>query len=76
MAGFFDFVASSNGNARAGTVFTVWNGTSLEYVETSTNDIGSTTNLILSASISAGAIRLQGTSLSGTWSVKTLTRMI
>lgn len=76
MAGFFDFVASSNGNARAGTVFTVWNGASLEYVETSTNDIGSTTNLILSASLSAGAVRLQGTSLSGSWNVKTLTRMI
>jgi hypothetical protein len=76
MAGFFDFVASSNGNARAGTVFTVWNGVSLEYVETSTNDIGSTTNLILSASISGANVLLQGTSLSGSWNVKTLTRMI
>jgi len=76
MAGFFDFIASSNGNARAGTIFTVWNGTSLEYVETSTNDIGSTTNLILSASLSGANVLLQGTSLSGSWSVKTLTRMI
>ena len=76
MAGFFDYVASSNGNARAGTVFTVWNGNSLEFTETSTNDIGSTTNLVLSASLLAGAVRLQGTSLSGSWNVKTLTRMI
>jgi hypothetical protein len=76
MAGFFDFVASSNGNARAGTVFTVWNGASLEYVETSTNDIGVTTNLILSASLSGANVLLQGTSLSGSWNVKTLTRMI
>jgi len=76
MAGFFDFVASSGLNARAGTVFTVWNGSSLEYVETSTNDIGSTTNLILSASLSGSNVRLQGTSLSGSWNVKTLTRMI
>jgi hypothetical protein len=75
-AGFFDFVATSGTNARAGTVFTVWNGNNVEYVETSTNDIGTTTNLILSASLSAGNIRLQGTSLSGSWSVKTLTRMI
>ena len=76
MAGFFDFVASSGTSARAGTVFTVWNGTNVEYVETSTNDIGSTTNLLLSASLSGGSIRLQGTSLSGSWNVKTLTRMI
>ncbi len=76
MAGFFDFVASSGINARAGTLFTVWNGSNVEYVETSTNDIGSTSNLVLSASLSGGNIRLQGTSLSGSWSVKTLTRMI
>jgi hypothetical protein len=75
-AGFFDFVATSGTNARAGTVFTVWNANNVEYAETSTNDIGNTTNLLLSASLSAGAIRLQGTSLSGSWSVKTLTRMI
>jgi hypothetical protein len=75
-AGFFDYVATSGTNARAGSVFTVWNGNSVEYAETSTNDIGSTNNLILSASVSAGAIRLQGTSLSGSWSVKTLARMI
>ena len=75
-AGFFDFVATSGTNARAGTVFTVWNANNVEYAETSTNDIGNTTNLLLSASISAGAIRLQGTSLSGSWNVKTLTRMI
>ena len=75
-AAFFDYVTTSGTNARAGTVFTVWNGNSVEYAETSTNDIGNTFNLVLSASVSAGAIRLQATSLSGSWSVKTLTRMI
>ncbi len=76
MAGFFDFVAHSGTNARAGTVFTVWNGANIEYVETSTNDIGATSNLILSASLSGANVLLQGRSLSGSWSVKTLTRMI
>ena len=75
-AAFFDYVTTSGTNARAGTVFTVWNGNSVEYTETSTNDIGSTSNLILSASVTAGAVRLQATSLSGSWSVKTLARMI
>jgi len=75
-AGFFDYVATSGTNARAGTVFTVWNANNVEFTETSTNDIGSTSNLILSASLSAGAIQLQATSLTGTWSVKTLARMI
>jgi hypothetical protein len=75
-AGFFDYVATSGTNARAGTVFTVWNANNVEFTETSTNDIGSTSNLVLSASLSAGAIRLQATSLSGSWSVKTLARML
>ena len=75
-AAFFDYVTTSGTNARAGSIFTVWNGNSVEYTETSTNDIGSTSNLILSASVTAGAIRLQATSLSGSWSVKTLARMI
>ena len=75
-AAFFDYVTTSGTNARAGSVFTVWNGTSVEYTETSTNDIGSTTNLVLSASVNSGAVRLQATSLSGSWSVKTLARML
>jgi hypothetical protein len=75
-AAFFDYVTTSGTSARAGSVFTVWNGNSVEYTETSTNDIGSTSNLILSASVTAGAIRLQATSLSGSWSVKTLARML
>jgi len=75
-AAFFDYVTTSGASARAGTVFTVWNGTNIEYTETSTNDIGNTNNLVLSASLLAGAVRLQATSLSGSWSVKTLARMI
>jgi hypothetical protein len=75
-AGFFDYVASSGTNARAGTIFTVWNGSLIEFSETATNDIGLTNNLILSASLSGANILLQGRSLSGSWSVKTLTRMI
>ena len=75
-AGFFDYVATSGTNARAGIVFTVWNGANIEYTETSTNDIGTTSGLILSASLSGANVVLQGQSTSGTWSVKTLTRMI
>ena len=75
-AGFFDFVATSTTNARAGTVFVVWNGTNLEYTEISTNDIGTTSNLTLFASLSGTNVLFQGTSTLGTWSVKTLTRMI
>jgi hypothetical protein len=75
-AGFFDYVAFSSTNARAGTVMTVWNGANVEFNETSTNDIGTTSALTLSASLSGANIRLQGVSTSGTWTVETLARLI
>ena len=75
-AGFFDFVATSGSAARAGSVMTVWNGSSLEFAETSTQDINDTSNLKLSASLSGGNVLLQGTSIAGSWSVKTLIRTL
>ena len=75
-AGFFDYVAFSSTNARAGTVMAVWNGANVEFNETSTNDIGTTSALTLSASLSGANIRLQGVSTSGTWTVETLARLI
>ena len=75
-ATFFDFVITSGSNTRAGTIFTTWNGNNIEYTETSTNDIGDTTSIRLSTSLSAGSVKLQATSIMGSWSVKTLARMI
>lgn len=75
-SGFFKYVTTSGTNARAGEVFTVWNGSNVEYTEVSTNDIGNTSNLILSASLSGANILLQATSLSGSWSVKTSVLML
>lgn len=75
-ATFFDFVITSGSNSRAGTIFTTWNGNNIEYTETSTNDIGNTTSLQLSTSLSAGSVKLRATSIMGSWSVKTLARMI
>lgn len=75
-ATFFDFVITSGSNSRAGTIFTTWNGNNIEYTETSTNDIGNTTSIRLSTSLTAGLLKLQATSIMGSWSVKTLARMI
>lgn len=75
-ATFFDFVITSGSNTRAGTIFTTWNGNNIEYTETSTNDIGDTTSIRLSTSLSVGSVKLQATSIMGSWSVKTLARMI
>ena len=73
---FFDYVLTSGSNARAGTVFSVWQGTSVEYADTSTNDIGNTTGVNLLVSMSGANIGLFASSSNDNWSMKALARML
>jgi hypothetical protein len=73
---FFDYVAYNGTNRRAGTVFSVHDGTTVEFTETSTLDLGNTTPLDLSVDISGGNLRLIATTSTDNWIVKTLVRAI
>jgi hypothetical protein len=73
-AAFFDYVIKKGTDRRAGTIYAVHNGTTVEFTETSTNDIGTTTDVTLSSDISGGNIRLLATTLSNDWIIKTLVR--
>ena len=74
---FFDYVIKqSTTDMRAGTVMVVTNGTTAEFTETSTLDIGNTSMVILTADINAGNVRLLALSPSGTWTIRTLVRTI
>jgi hypothetical protein len=75
-AAFFDYVLTSGSNARAGTVFSVWQGTSVEYADTSTNDIGNTSGVNLLVSMSGANIGLFASSSNDNWSMKALARLI
>ena len=75
-AAFFDYVIQKAGNVRAGTVFACNDGVSVEYTETSTNDIGDTSDVVLSVDISAGNMRLLADAATSGWSVKSLIRAI
>ena len=75
-AAFFDFVVKKGTNVRAGTVFACNDGTLVEYAETSTVDLGDTSDLVLTVDISAGNMRLLGTAASVDWSVKSLIRAL
>ena len=75
-AAFFDYILTSGSNARAGTVFSVWQGTSVEYADTSTNDIGNTTGVNLLVSMSGANIGLFASSSNDNWSMKALARML
>lgn len=75
-AAFFDYVLNKSTNARAGTVFSVWNGASVEWNDVSTNDIGNTAEINLSVGLSGSNVILYASSSTNDWSVKALSRML
>ena len=75
-AGFFDFVIKKTTNVRSGTVYACHDGTSVAFTETSTQDLGDTSDVTLSVDISGGNMRLRATTTSDNWSIKSLIRAI
>ena len=75
-AAFFDFVIKKTTNVRSGTVYACHDGTNVEFTETSTQDLGNTSDVTLSVDISGGNMRLLATTTSNDWSVKSLIRAI
>ena len=74
-AAFFDYVIKNGTNLRAGTVFACHDGSSnVEYTETSTNDLGDTSDVTLKVDVSGGNLRLTATTTSNNWSIKSLVR--
>jgi hypothetical protein len=78
-AAFFDFVVKKGTNVRSGTVYACHNGDTtplVEFTETSTNDLGDTSDVTLSVDITGTNMRLLATVTSDDWSVKSLIRAI
>ena len=75
-AAFFDFVVKKGTNIRSGTVYACHDGTNVEFTETSTQDLGDTSDVVLSVDISGTQMRLIATVTSDDWSVKSLIRAL
>ena len=75
-AAFFDFVVKKTTNVRSGTVYACHDGTNVQFTETSTQDLGNTSDVVLSVDISGGSMRLRATVASDDWSIKSLIRGI
>jgi hypothetical protein len=78
-AAFFDFVVKKGTNVRSGTVYACHDGDTtplVEFTETSTQDLGDTSDVVLSVDISGTQMRLLATVASDDWSVKSLIRAI
>lgn len=73
---FFDYVIFKSSNIRAGTVVACSDGTNVSFTETSTTDLGDTSDVTLAVDLSSANFRLRATTTSSTWNIKALTRAI
>jgi hypothetical protein len=74
---FFEYTANSSEGIRAGSIMSVWSGTSITYIETPTASIGETTGITFNMILGTGTtatLRASGTTAG--WTVKTIVRSI
>jgi hypothetical protein len=73
----FSYYVSDGTNKRAGTVMSVWDGSTSEYTDYSTPDIGgATTGISFRTTVSGSNILFQAVVTSGTWTVKVGSRIV
>jgi hypothetical protein len=73
---FFEYNVQSSTNMRAGTVMAVWDGTNVQFAETSTTDLGNTSGVVFQAIISGSYLVLQIKTTSSGWTIKSIIRAI
>ena len=54
----------------------IWNGSNLNFTETTTTDIGDTTNLIIQVAISQSQAQIQSYATTAGYKIKTIIRSI
>ena len=73
---FFNYTLYDGANARAGIIVSAWNGSLINYNETTTTDIGNTTDATFDMSLSnEGHIQLMVNSTAN-WAFKTMTTFL
>ena len=75
---FYEYTLISTGTtgARAGQIMTIWSGTSANFTETSTLDIGITTGVTFTVAVSGSNAVLSSSATTAGWTVKTIIRSI
>ena len=73
---FIDYTIKSGSNARAGTIMSTWAGSSIEFTEVDTMDIGSTTAVGLTMILSGSNAVMTGASSTGAWTIRTIIRAV
>lgn len=73
---FVDYTVLGSLGARAGSLMGIFSGTSVQYTETSTNDIGNTSSIEFLMTVSGGIATIKTSASTNSWTVKTIIRSI
>jgi hypothetical protein len=73
---YFDYNVFGGNGVRAGNVMGVWSGTSIQYTEVSTNDIGNTSDFSIYMEMSGTTALLVCSATTYNWDVKSIVRLI
>ena len=73
--GFFEYTVTGSG-ARAGSIMSIFSGSSVNFTETTTTDIGDTSSVTFDMNVSGGTSNLTVSATTGTWEIKTIVRSI
>jgi hypothetical protein len=69
---FFKYTCASASNARSGEVVAVWNGTTVQFTDFSTVDVGNTTAVTSSVSIVTGQVQFNMQTNTSGWAIKSI----
>jgi hypothetical protein len=71
---FVDYFVSGSTGLRAGNMMAIWSGSTVNFTETSTNDIGVTTPVTFGYTMSGSSAVLRVSASTGTWIVESILR--
>ena len=73
---WFEYTAKGSSSLRAGNIASIFSGTSVNHNETTTTDIGDTSDLLLDVIISGTNATLTASATTSNWEIKTIIRSI
>ena len=73
---WFEYTAKGTTSLRAGNIASIFSGTSVNHNETTTTDIGDTSDLLLDVIISGTSATLTASATTSNWEIKTIIRSI
>jgi len=73
---FYNYIVTKGGAARAGQMMSVWNGSNLSFTETLTTDIGDTTAVTFTSTLTGGSVQLVANTSNTGWKIRVIQQLI